>query len=94
MLAEAPAPGFPMDAYDERQVRSCGRHRPFETEHEAWLVYLTLVVANRVDPGQTIYRCRKCWFFHYGRGGGKSLGRLLAEAGWADERAGGHDDVG
>jgi hypothetical protein len=67
----------------EHQLRSCGRHRPFATAREAWLHYIAQLIANKTDPGQTVFRCA-CGFFHHG-GGIRSLGRLLSESGWTDD---------
>lgn len=66
------------------QRQTCANHRPFLTAGEAWAHYVAQLVANATDPGQTVYRCGPCGFFHHG-GGIRSLGRLLTEAGWKDE---------
>ena len=54
---------------------------------DAWDDYLAKLLANRADPGQTVFRCGLCGFFHHGGSGFKSLGRLLDENGWTDENA-------
>jgi hypothetical protein len=80
MAAPEDAPAMPPPVRLTRR-QTCANHRPFETELEAWAHYVGQLIANRMDPGQTVYRCGSHW--HHG-GGIRSLGRLLAEEGWDD----------
>lgn len=83
MAAAEDAPGAMTQEHHQR--RTCRGHRPFATEREAWLHYLAKLLANEVDPGQQVYRCRGCWHWHHGGTQVYSLGRLLAENGWTDD---------
>lgn len=79
MLAEAP-PVRGSEAWHESQKRTCANHARFPTEDAAWRHYIEQLRANGVDPGQTVYFCTACGWFHHG-GGIRSLGRLIAESG-------------
>ena len=87
MAVAAPEPPLPMSYATRRPRQRCSGHQWFATAMDAWDDYLAKLLANRADPGQTVFRCGLCGFFHHGGSGFKSLGRLLDENGWTDEKA-------
>lgn len=70
---------------DDHHQRTCADHRRFETYWAALAHYVAQVREGRGDPGQEVFRCRACRGWHHGGSQVYSLGRLLAESGWADE---------
>lgn len=58
---------------------ACKDHRPFKTAEAALAHYVAQVRDGKADPGQRVYRCKRCRKFHHGGSTVRSLGRALVE---------------
>lgn len=67
---------------------ACKDHRPFKTAEAALEHYVAQVREGRTDPGQQVFRCKRCRQWHHGGSKVRSLGRALTEARVLRRRAG------